>query len=397
MSSPIVEGAGDDAASSAEGSAGLPTAAERTYRRFEARMSAPTAEAPFRTFAEFAKTVRSDPPHRLEPHRRSAGHTDSSGANTDSDDPNDPNAVAALAQLAATLRANDYGGEAIPSEPTAHACFRLGYGDSAERRIVERVVGRDGLDALVAARWAEYGDLDPAYVRLTMTVFATESVLTVSPRPAPGLDTVYIGPDSLALLRRAWASGLGGRAADLGTGNGFIAAALATRFDYVVATDLSARCAWAASLVPVLNPFLAGRIGVVRADVGDGLAPRTFDLVTANPPWVPETMLGERDPGRRFAAGGPTGFELPRRFIDAAASLLAPRGRAFISCLDIELADGRRPLRDHALTLEQAGCAVEIHRSHMVGGDDMRVWVRNRLGRVRSAAHVIVELHAHAI
>ena len=74
---------------------------------------------------------------------------------------------------------------------------------------------------------------------------------------------------------------------------------------------------------------------------------------------------------RRFAAGGPTGFELPRRFIDAAAGLLSPGGRAFIACLDIEFDDGKRfSLRHYAdLMISQSDNTAADHLIHRLGRD----------------------------
>lgn len=375
--------------------ADLPTAADLAYRTIVDRSPVGTGDARVARFTTFSAFARSVQAHRGDPPDGAGIRSTRGGApRGPAGAPRDPAALAALTRFASILREHGYGDGTVPADPGVGTCFRLGYGSSADRHSVESVIGAGDLAALVGAGWAEHGDVDPAFVRLTMTVLAAGPVLTVSPRPAPGLDTVYVGPDSLALLRRAWAAGGGGRAADLGTGNGFIAAALATRFDHVVGTDLSARCVDAAALVPILNPSLAGRMAVIRADTGAGLAPGTFDLVTANPPWVPEPLRGERAPVRRFAAGGPTGFELPRRFLDAAAALLAPGGRGFVSCLDVELADARRPLSDHLPALHAAGCTVDVHPSGMPGGDDLRGWVKDRLGRVPAARHVIVELHA---
>jgi hypothetical protein len=340
----------------------------------------------FTTFAAFARKVRSSSgPGACPPTEAFGG--DERAANDE--------ALAVLGALASVLRAHGYGDDHLPEAREVHACFRLAAGAEAPSDAVEAVLGRRGLDALVDAGWAERGDLDPSIVRLAMAIFASGPVLSALPRATAGRDTVYLGPDSLALFRRAWEhGGTGRRAVDLATGNGFIAAAMAMRYDRVLAADLSTRCVAAASLLEVLNPTLAGRIDVVRADVAEGLTPGCFDLVTANPPWVPEDVDGRRDPARRFAAGGPTGFELPRRFLDGAACLLAPGGHGFVSCLDLELADGRRPLRDHVPVLERTGCAVVLHRSTMPGADDMRGWVKNRLGTIPSARHVIVELVA---
>ena len=71
------------------------------------------------------------------------------------------------------------------------------------------------------------------------------------------------------------------------------------------------------------DPGWAGGNYAAHTDVADGLAPHSFDLVTANAPWVPEPFDQAGSPARRFAAGGPSGFELPRRFLDAAAEAVA--------------------------------------------------------------------------
>src|SRR5438552_1815971 len=83
-------------------------------------------------------------------------------------------------------------------------------------------------------------------------------------------------------------------------------AALATRYDHVVAADLSHRCVSTAALIPIVNPHLRSRFSAVEMDVANGLRAGSFDLVTANAPWVPEVVTPDGPP-RLFAAGGPTG------------------------------------------------------------------------------------------
>ena len=217
------------------------------------------------------------------------------------------------------------------------------------------------------------------------------------PSWATGLDTVYLGPDSLVLLEKVWAQrGYGDRAADLATGNGLLGAVLATRYDHVVAADLSSRCVATSAFVPVLNPHLRGRFAPVCTDVAAGLRPGSFDLVTANPPWVPETQAPDGGPPRRFAAGGPTGFELPRRFLDAAADLLAPGGRAFVACMDITFDDGRRPLAEHLPTLARRGFDVEALASPLNQVFDYGPWAAAKAAGAASAAHTVVELRRPA-
>jgi methylase of polypeptide subunit release factors len=163
----------------------------------------------------------------------------------------------------------------------------------------------------------------------------------------------------------------------------------------VIAADVSQRCAATAALVPVLNPHLRGRFAAVQTDVADGLRPGSFDLVTANAPWVPETVGPHGGPPRRFAAGGPTGCELPLRFIDEACRLLAPGGRAFIACLDVAFDDGRRPLVDDlpAVTTGDVEVEVEVTASQLNEQFDYSAWVGHKAAGAIAAHHVVVEVH----
>ena len=256
----------------------------------------------------------------------------------------DPDGCAALAELVSRLRAIGYDGspDFVPTDAAwADRCNTI-VALAGTRTVLERdavdALGGDAVTALVrCGAMARLG----AHLCLTARVMPMRSVYTFLPGPQAGEDTVYLGPDSLVLFEIIWAArGYGDRAVDLATGNGFIAAALATRYDHVIAADLSRRCVSTAALVPVVNPHLRSRFAAVQMDVAQGLRAGSFDLVTANAPWVPETAGPDGGPPRRFAAGGPTGFELPRRFIDAAAELLAPGGRAFIACLDIAFDGG---------------------------------------------------------
>jgi methylase of polypeptide subunit release factors len=269
----------------------------------------------------------------------------------------------------------------------------IGY-DGSDHEVVERdavhALGPDAINALMRSGALACCDGD---LELTARLFPMRSVYTFLPRHEVGLDTVYFGPDSLVLFEIIWAArGHGDRAVDLASGNGFIAAAMATRYDHVVAADLSGRCVSTAALVPVVNPHLRGRFSAVQTDVAQGLRAGSFDLVTANTPWVPETVGPDGGPPRRFAAGGPTGFELPRRFIDAAADLVAPGGRAFIACLDIAFDDGRRPLTEHLDLVRRddlQSTIVETRRNEHV---DYTEWARRKVCGATFARHVVVEL-----
>ena len=309
----------------------------------------------------------------------------------------DPDGCAVLTEVVGRLRAAGYDAGPDAADDAAAR------GDTSISTLVA-LAGRRGVtepDAVAALGVEGVGVLlrcgllvrHQGELVLTARLFPMRSIYTLLPSPHPDQDIVYLGPDSHVLFETVWAArGFGDRAVDLATGNGFLAAALATRYDHVIAADLSRRCVTTAALVPVVNPHLRTRVSVVQMDVAEGLQPGAFDLVTANPPWVPETVGPDGGPSRRFAAGGPTGFELPRRFIDAAADLLAPGGRAFVACLDIVFADGRRPLAEHLPQLTARGFDVTIFETRLNGTFDYGAWAAGKAPHATAARHVIVDV-----
>ena len=302
----------------------------------------------------------------------------------------------ALADLVDRLRMVGYDGHPVagpggaPADDGISSVVALARRLPVAQRELTDALGTASVDALLAC--GVLGHVDEGLV-ITATIFPMRSVFTVVPGPEPGRDVVYLGPDSLVLFEMVWAGrGHGDRAVDLATGNGFLAAAMATRYDHVIAADLSRRCVSTAALVPLMNPHLRTRFAAVQVDVAAGLEPGAFDLVTGNPPWVPETVGPAGGPPRRFAAGGPTGFELPRRFLDATTDLLAPGGRAFIACLDIVFADGHRPLAEHLPRLTDRGVAVDVVETRLNRAFDYSSWARGKLPDATAARHVVVEV-----
>ncbi len=298
----------------------------------------------------------------------------------------DPEGSAALEALVGRLRAD--GAEL--SRDSQDPLVAMALGEEVDERLVVDLLGAQTLHAL-----ADCGALDIAgpRLRLTTRIFRTGGIYTLLPFNRDDLDTVYLGPDSLVFFEVIWAArGYGDRAVDLASGNGFIGAALATRYDHVVSADLSSRCVATAALVPLVNRQLRGRFSAARTDVAAGLRSGSFDLVTANAPWVPETLRPEGLPARIFAAGGPTGFELPRRFIDEAADLLAPGGRAFVACMALDFDDGRRPLEDHLSVLRGHGFEVGVTATRANQMFDYPAWAARKLPGAISARHVVVQV-----
>ncbi|HEY7072978.1 MAG TPA: HemK family protein methyltransferase, partial [Acidimicrobiales bacterium] len=122
----------------------------------------------------------------------------------------------------------------------------------------------------------------------------------------------------------------GGRAADLCTGTGAVAAHLAASVPgaAVVGVDVDPRAAACAR---------RNRVPVVVGDLaGPPLRPGAFDLVTAVAPYVPTDALGllpadvQRYEPRRALDGGADGLDLVRRVVAAAAGLLRPGGRLLL-------------------------------------------------------------------
>lgn len=149
------------------------------------------------------------------------------------------------------------------------------------------------------------------------------------PRP----ETEFVVEEALALLRET-PQGYGGtrpRLADIGTGSGCIAVSLAhERPDLsIVATDLSAE----ALAVARENAFahgVTGRIELVETSYLDGVD-GTFDLITANPPYVrsidkPALSRDVRHEPDVALFGGTNGLRDIAGVLDTAAARLRPGG-----------------------------------------------------------------------
>jgi release factor glutamine methyltransferase len=127
----------------------------------------------------------------------------------------------------------------------------------------------------------------------------------------------------------------GGVAADVGTGSGAIAIALATegKFDRVVATDI------AVDALAVAKKNAAAVAATVTAPIefrsGDLLAPlagEQLDVLVSNPPYIAfeearelPSSVRDWEPGLALFSGG-EGLELTRRIVAGAPALLSSGG-----------------------------------------------------------------------
>ena len=142
-------------------------------------------------------------------------------------------------------------------------------------------------------------------------------------------DVLIPRPETEHLVETALANGAR-RVLDVGTGSGCIAITLALLSRArVTASDISAP---ALSLARENARHLGAAIGLVLADCLDAFAPRSFDLVVSNPPYIPAaehaTLSREvRDFEPALAlTPGPTGLEIYARLIGDAARVLTPGG-----------------------------------------------------------------------
>jgi hypothetical protein len=300
----------------------------------------------------------------------------------------DDKAMAALRALGRRLRAARYENQVIsgPARDRAASEMALGYPVASE------VVGQDEASALVASGAA---DLEGQGERLVprFMLFALGEVIVLVPKDGGrDPDRVYFGRDSLWLADFASrCAPPGGALADLGTGAGTVAAVLAPRFKLAVGTEVLPRTAACAAVTFALNARGDGSPAALACltDVTGGLAGGSFSLVTGNPPWVPDLDRGPDERARAYAEGGPTGFELPRRFIMEGAALLAPGGLMVMLALDVTWQDGGRPLRSLARGLLRLGFEVHLQPTEISAlWEGTALDLRSCFPKIRTAEHV---------
>ena len=189
------------------------------------------------------------------------------------------------------------------------------------------------------------------------------------PRPEPEL----LVEDGLAWLaenpnRR--------RAADVGTGSGCIAAALATRVQDLrfVAVDFS-RAALRVAGENFATLGLTGRVNLVQGDLLSALV-GPFDLVCANLPYIPWSTLTELAVAKTEPLlaldGGEDGLRLIDALLRDAKRWMSPGG---LMLLEIEQGQGDAAV---ALAKQLLGEQVEVKLVRDLAGLAREVWIRWR-------------------
>jgi release factor glutamine methyltransferase len=166
------------------------------------------------------------------------------------------------------------------------------------------------------------------------------SAAVLIPRP----ETETLVGLALTRARAVAAAGEGVRIADIGTGSGCVAVTLAAELPgaTIAATDISE----AALQVAAANARRHGVSGRVELLYGVWAAPlkgRTFDVVIANPPYIPTAEMAglardvrEREPAIALD-GGADGLDAYRALLPSVAGVLGPGGWAAVE-IDVRAA-----------------------------------------------------------
>ena len=187
------------------------------------------------------------------------------------------------------------------------------------------------MDPLTELAWIHYGRYLHQRLEGTPTQYITRRQefygreFRVSPEVLiPRPETEHLVEAAIELKPR-------GTVLDVGTGSGAIAVSLAleTKAARVFASDL----AEGALRVAAANArALGAEVEFFRADLLDGVANASCDLITANPPYVPQRdRLAIQREVRDFEPplalwGGEDGLAIYRRLIPEAARVLRPDG-----------------------------------------------------------------------
>jgi release factor glutamine methyltransferase len=138
------------------------------------------------------------------------------------------------------------------------------------------------------------------------------------------VETVYQPAEDSQLLADAVVEAVepGDRLLDVGTGSGYVAHRAGEAGARVVGSDLNPEaCEQAAE---------AG-VPVVRADLTSAFRDESFDVVTFNPPYLPEPEEGGWGDWMETAlSGGEDGRAVVEPFLDDVGRVLAPGGRVYL-------------------------------------------------------------------
>jgi len=255
----------------------------------------------------------------------------------------------AVKRATAVLAAAGVPSPAVDAQLLAAHLLGVGRGELAAM-LFGTTVAPPGYDALVARRAAR----EPLQ-HITGVAYFRHLELAVGPGvfvPRPETESVVqLAIDVLTQLSQERGDGASTIAADLGTGSGAIAGALATEVPgcAVFAVELSEDAyPWAAR-------NLAGTgVSLVRGDMRDafGELDGTVDVVVSNPPYIPADAIPRdlevrlHDPHMALYGGGADGMEMPTAAAATAARLLHSGGYFVMEHAEVQAAQMLKLLED---------------------------------------------------
>ena len=208
-------------------------------------------------------------------------------------------------------------------ESTLKSCGDFGVIEDTFARLVSRRANHEPLQYLTGVAYFRYLEIEVG-----------PGVLVPRPESELLVDAVLTHVSNISEKSEAAISVI-----DLGAGSGALALAIATEAPQtrVIAVEKSPEAiTWLKKNVAAISE----NVRVVEGDVAEVLMGVTCDIVIANPPYVPDSQSLPKDVADHephiALFGGPTGMELPQRFIDAAARLLKRGGVLAIEHTEIQ-------------------------------------------------------------
>ncbi|HEY3380653.1 MAG TPA: methyltransferase [Vicinamibacterales bacterium] len=178
------------------------------------------------------------------------------------------------------------------------------------------ILARDG------ARVHAEATLYPVGQNLIFSDYAWPQLLKAGYSTVASDQVMYVGTDSRWLARATVRKPVGS-ALDLCCGSGVQALLAASHAEHVTAVDVNPRAVRCTAFNA--RAWRLSNLEAVQGDLYQAVRDRRFDLITANPPFVPAPAqeVGFRD-------GGPSGEEIQRRIVEGLPRHLAQGGIAQI-------------------------------------------------------------------
>lgn len=215
--------------------------------------------------------------------------------------------------------------------------------DFVPRAEVEGELGRSTVDAFLALDLLRIGDFGPDQYYTPIFLYPVSGLLIASDRhtspdggpfvPPPDIvfPAIFIG--TLRFLRVLPRSGVAD-AIDLCSGSGVGALVLSKHAKNVIASDITKRAAHFARFNGMLNG--CENLEAVVGDLFSSVVGRTFDCITAHPPYMPTFR-----PTAIWRDGGETGEILVQRIIKDLPQYLRPGGTTYIVTIGLDTEAGQ--------------------------------------------------------